>query len=81
MILTGSQYFANSTENKNFINSVEYKGFLEYYLLYTSNVYPEYAKAAYEQYGASYQNFQNSSKYAKYQAYLNLSAFELSRNV
>ena len=71
LILTGSQYFANSTENRDFINSVEYRAFLNYYLLYTSNDYPEFAKAANEKYGASYQTFQNSLKYTKYQAYLN----------
>lgn len=71
LILTGSQYFANSTDNRDFINSVEYKAFLNYYLLYTSNEYPELAKAANEKYGASYQNFQNSLEYTKYQTYLN----------
>ena len=71
LILTGSQYFANSTENRNFINSVEYRALLNYYFLYTSNQYPDYAKAANEKYGASYQNFQISSEYQKYNAYLN----------
>ncbi len=33
LILTGSEYFSNSTEMTNFVNSAEYKGFLYYYLI------------------------------------------------
>ncbi len=76
LILTGSQYFANSTENMAFINSVEYRALINYYLLYTSNEYPDYAKAAEEKYGASYQNFQNSLDYTKYQTYLNYNQYD-----
>jgi hypothetical protein len=80
LILSGSQYFANSTENKNFINSTEYRGFLDYYFIYTSNSHfndllnvmsPADAKTIYEKYGGTYQNFENSVDYTKYQSYLN----------
>ena len=76
MILTGTQNFANSTENKNFINSAEYGALLNYYFLYTSNEYSKsFAKAANEKYGASYQNFQTSLDYTKYQTYLNYNQY------
>jgi hypothetical protein len=55
LILTGSEYFANSTENKDFINSVEYRAFLDYYLLYSNK----------------FADFKNSAEYANYQTYLN----------
>jgi len=55
LTLTGTQYFQNSPEYKNFIDSPEYRGFLYYYLFYSTE----------------YQDFQKSSKYAEYQMYLN----------
>ncbi len=55
LISTGSQYFVNSPEYTNFMNSSEYRDFLYYYLIYSTQ----------------YQEFQKSLEYAKYQAYLN----------
>jgi hypothetical protein len=65
LILTGNQYFLNSTENRDFINSVEYRAFLDYYFFYSSN----------KKYSGSYQNFQDSPKYTNYQAYLNYQSY------
>ena len=57
LILSGCQYFANSTENRNFINSAEYEALLNYYFLYTSNEYPKYANSANEKYGPNLSGF------------------------
>jgi hypothetical protein len=55
LILTGTQYFQNFPEYKNFMNSPEYRTFLYYYLV-SSN---------------EYKNFQGSIENAEYQIYLN----------
>lgn len=53
LILTGTQYFQNSPEFKDFMNSPEYRTFLYYYLIYSKQ----------------YQDFQDPKKYSQYTNY------------